>query len=167
MKNKDTNIIVRVNSDLKEEVQEIAKKCGFSLSALINAYLMDTRKRGFVPINIRSTAGRIALTKKKTLTFEQIKKAVEKALSNNFLKGKFEKVYLFGSYARGDATPDSDIDLRIEHNDNISYAEVFEFEDLLKQDLGVDVDTVTLPKNELSPAFLEQINKDEMCIYAK
>ena len=51
--NKDTNILIRVNSDLKERSVEIAKKYDVSLSELINACLIEFDQRDFVPLNIR------------------------------------------------------------------------------------------------------------------
>ena len=50
---KDTNIIFRVNSQLKENVANIAKKYNVSLSELITACLEEFNARDFVPLNIR------------------------------------------------------------------------------------------------------------------
>ena len=51
--NKDTNILIRVNSDLKERAAEIAKKYNVSLSELINACLVEFEQRDAVPLNIQ------------------------------------------------------------------------------------------------------------------
>jgi predicted nucleotidyltransferase/DNA-binding XRE family transcriptional regulator len=48
----------------------------------------------------------------KVLTYLEIKKAVKEVASKHDIK----RVYLFGSYAKGLATPNSDIDLYIESN---------------------------------------------------
>ena len=53
---KDDNIIVRVNSNVKENVQIIAEKYGVSLSSIINAFLVTIANTGRLPINIVSNA---------------------------------------------------------------------------------------------------------------
>ena len=37
----DTIITIRINSKLKKDAQKAAKELGFTLSAIINAYLID------------------------------------------------------------------------------------------------------------------------------
>ena len=54
-----------------------------------------------------------------------------------------QSAYIFGSYARGTARPDSDIDLVVAYNDTMSlFDEGGLFEDL-KEALGMDVDLVS------------------------
>ena len=57
-----------------------------------------------------------------------------------------ERIYLFGSYARGDMTNSSDIDLLD-----------------LEDSLGVPVDLV--PTTSLDSHFLDSIRKDEVLLY--
>lgn len=73
-----------------------------------------------------------------------------------------EKVFLFGSYARGDATQDSDIDLRVDKGK----VKGFGFGGLCNAFLdafGKPVDVVTTPS--LDADFLNQIARDEVLIY--
>jgi predicted nucleotidyltransferase len=73
------------------------------------------------------------------------------------------KVYLFGSYARGDATEKSDVDIRVVGGDLPTYFELGGlFEDLMEI-IGQPVDIV-LTKN-MSKAFYETIKDDEVLIY--
>ena len=73
-------------------------------------------------------------------------------------------LYLFGSYARGEATPQSDLDFRV---DRVNLVDLLELGGLFS-DLGdgfqkkLDVLTTQM----LSPAFLNRIRSEEVLIYA-
>jgi len=74
-------------------------------------------------------------------------------------------VYLFGSYARGDVTENSDVDLRV---DKGSLKGMFalcglytEFEEALQ--MKVDV----LTTGSLDDDFLRKIQKEEVLLYAE
>ena len=56
-----------------------------------------------------------------------------------------DRIYLFGSYARGDADKDSDIDLRLEDA------------------FGIPVDLI--PTGSLDSKFLNSISDDEVLLY--
>ena len=75
-----------------------------------------------------------------------------------------EKIYLFGSYARGEATEESDVDLRIDR-DNIAGGIALAGLLLdLEEDLGMPVDLITT--GSLSQDFLDSIKEEEKPIYA-
>lgn len=85
-------------------------------------------------------------------------------------KYKISKVHLFGSYAREEAKPQSDVDLLIEGGDYhglVQYAEMLEsFENAL----GKKVDLVTQAsleqnKRESGRRFRENIGKDKILLY--
>ena len=74
------------------------------------------------------------------------------------------RVYLFGSYARGEATPSSDIDLRIEKG---SLRGLFALGGLyadLEDRLGKKLDLLTT--GSLDREFLQRISKEEVLLYA-
>ena len=73
-----------------------------------------------------------------------------------------ERIYLFGSYARGDMTDASDIDLRIDKG-RIRGIEMGGLLLDLEAALGVPVDLVTT--GSLSERFLNTIKKDEVLLY--
>lgn len=74
------------------------------------------------------------------------------------------KVALFGSYAKGVAGADSDIDLMIEKGRMETLFQLIGFRQELEDILRVDVDVIT---NETSDKnFLQQIAKDMVVIYA-
>ncbi len=74
------------------------------------------------------------------------------------------RVYLFGSYARGESTLSSDVDLRIDKGDVRGMQMAFllsDLEDALK--LPVDL----LSTNALDARFLESIRDEERLIYER
>ena len=75
-----------------------------------------------------------------------------------------ERIYLFGSYARGDALPGSDVDLRI---DKGKIRGLFALSGLclaLEEQLGTKVDLLT--SDSLDHAFLDRIRTEEVLLYA-
>lgn len=73
-----------------------------------------------------------------------------------------ERVYLFGSCARGEMTKDSDIDLRIDKG-SIRGLELAGLLLELEDSLGCRVDLV--PTSALDKTFLEQIADEEVLLY--
>ena len=74
-----------------------------------------------------------------------------------------KEAYLFGSYARGDATEESDIDLRIEKGAITNLFELSGFRLDLMDALGVKVDLLSVMPE--SPSFLKNLRRDEVLIY--
>ena len=73
-----------------------------------------------------------------------------------------DRVYLFGSYARGDANKDSDIDLRIDKG-AIRGLQMGGLAADLEDALGIPVDLV--PTGSLDSKFLNSISDDEVLLY--
>ncbi|RYE27163.1 MAG: nucleotidyltransferase [Sphingobacteriaceae bacterium] len=83
-----------------------------------------------------------------------------------FLDKPVKKVYVFGSFARGEANENSDIDLYLEldYQQNTGLAFYGWFEQL-KELLHVDVDLVTT--NSASPYLKPFIEKDKRLVYER
>lgn len=73
-----------------------------------------------------------------------------------------DRIYLFGSYARGDANKDSDIDLRIDKG-AIRGLQMGGLAADLEDALGIPVDLV--PTGSLDSKFLKSISDDEVLLY--
>jgi len=91
-------------------------------------------------------------------TVEQIAQCVLPVAQKYGLKA----VYLFGSYARGDMTSGSDIDLRIDKGSIRGFQLAGLLLDL-EDSLGVPVDLI--PTTSLDQHFLDSIRKDEVLLY--
>lgn len=95
----------------------------------------------------------------KILDIEDIKTVVNKLA----IEYGVEKVYLFGSYARGDASPKSDVDLRIDKGNIRGLFQLSGFYLELEDALNKKVDVVTT--DSLDSDFLELISKEEIVVY--
>ena len=73
-------------------------------------------------------------------------------------------LYLFGSYARGEATPQSDIDFRVDRGNLVDLLELGGLFSDLEESFQKNLDVLTTQM--LSPAFLNSIRAEEVLIYA-
>lgn len=157
---KDTNLIIRIDEDLKNDFKKIVDENNFTVSSVVIAAIKDIVKRKRIPINYYSY-----LKKKKAnakINIFQIKKAlgeIIKSMNDN----KVKKAYLFGSFARGDETKSSDIDIRIVEDEGLSLIDLSYINFELKNKLNREVDIVAT--GGLDTRFLERIKSEEICIY--
>ena len=98
------------------------------------------------------------------LTIDEIKERIA-PLCREY---EIDRAFLFGSYARGEATEDSDVDIRIE-NQSPKLRTLFQVGELLSHmeaALQKKVDLLTsLPTDDWSFIFRKNILKDEVLIY--
>lgn len=70
------------------------------------------------------------------------------------------EAYLFGSFARGEQTPDSDIDLRLVCGNTMTFGTLYELSHELEKELGRKVDIVTNPPEHMRPPFRKSIEQE-------
>lgn len=85
-------------------------------------------------------------------------------------KYNIDKIYLFGSYARGEATPESDVDLMIEGGDFDGFQGYQQFRDALQQALEKETDIAeyeAVKRNQTRSGlrFREHFEKDKVLMY--
>jgi len=80
-------------------------------------------------------------------------------------KHNIKKAYLFGSYARNEQTPTSDIDFLIEHDSNFSLFNLINLQLDLEKELNIDVDLIST--NSISKFLKNSINTDKILIYSQ
>ena len=73
-------------------------------------------------------------------------------------------LYLFGSYARGEATPQSDLDFRIEKGQLRSLFQLAGMQIALESSFQKKLDLLT--SQNIDPDFLAAIQPEEVLIYA-
>lgn len=75
------------------------------------------------------------------------------------------EAYFFGSFARGEQAPDSDIDLRLVCGNTMTLGTLYELSYELELELARKVDVVTNPPEHMRPAFRKSIEQDEVRVY--
>ena len=95
----------------------------------------------------------------KVLELENIKEGVTELAEEYGV----DNVYLFGSYARGEATAESDIDLRIDKGRLRGLYKLAGLHMALESKLGHKVDLLTT--DSLDPGFLSKISREEIRLY--
>ena len=75
------------------------------------------------------------------------------------------EAYLFGSFVRGEQTPNSDIDLRLVCGNTMTFGTLYELSHELERELGRKVDIVTNPPEHIRLAFRENVERDEVRLY--
>ena len=93
------------------------------------------------------------------LTIKQIRTRIKPIMDKHGIK----EIYLFGSYARGEAKPNSDVDIYCEEGDIRTFSDQDDFEDELKKVLGKEVDIVFM-NVELNDFFKSQLDEDKIKI---
>ena len=92
-------------------------------------------------------------------TIEEIKNIVAPIAKNHHV----DRVYLFGSYARGEATANSDIDLRVDKGNLKGLIALGALYADLEDGLGIKLDLLTT--GSLDECFLKHIAKEEVLLY--
>ncbi len=78
-----------------------------------------------------------------------------------------DKVILFGSYAKGDATNVSDIDLYIDTNGKLRGLDFVGLLEILIYTLGIDIDLIDKSHIEPDSLIIQEIENGGMVIYER
>jgi antitoxin component of RelBE/YafQ-DinJ toxin-antitoxin module len=113
---KNSNIIIRVDKGSKDFFKKIVEKEGYTTSKVLSAFIDRVCMSEEIPSDIIK---KIEYEKIFLITIPYIKKVLEEVI-DSMEKDVIDKIYLFGSYARGEETASSDIDLRIVGKNKIS-----------------------------------------------
>ncbi len=93
------------------------------------------------------------------LTIKQIKQLIKPVIS----KYQIEEVFLFGSYARGEANSNSDIDIYCSHGKIRTLYDLTDFKEDLENALGKKVDVVTIG-SQMDDSFRKHLEEDKIKI---
>ena len=105
----------------------------------------------------------------KVYTIEELKRLIIPIL----IKYGVDKAYLFGSYARGEATSNSDIDILIKRGDIRNLFELgglyYELEKILSKNIDVITEETftTQPTDELDEEFYSEVLKERELVYER
>ncbi|MBQ8206911.1 MAG: hypothetical protein IJZ77_05550 [Bacilli bacterium] len=91
---KDTNVIIRINKEVKEKAQVIAEENGLSLSALINSYLVSLikeKEKNTVHLSNKNNNQKYFDFFKSDELYDSIEKVYLVNIDNNYIN--FEIIY--------------------------------------------------------------------------
>ena len=159
---KNILINLRVEEELKNQFQIIAEDNGYTMSEVLTASMKEVVKRGKVPSNLSS---KIVKRKNGIPSIQEIKIEVCNILVAKPWGKYIEKVSIFGSYATGEMTSDSDIDLSIEAGKSFGLFDLNDFRVTLKEAFHKDVDLCI--ENDESAYFNSVVNREKIIIYEK
>jgi len=74
-----------------------------------------------------------------------------------------KKISIFGSYARGEANPESDIDIIVEFSEGKTLLDIVGIEQELSEALSIKVDLLT--QKSISPYLVDRIKKEMVVIH--
>ncbi len=105
-----------------------------------NKYILDLIERDINP---------------SVLTIKQIKERIKPVMEKHGVR----EVYLFGSYARGEANSNSDVDIYCDKGDVDTLYKALDFDVELEKALGKKVDVITIG-SKMHNYFKQQIEED-------
>ena len=166
---KTATLNVRVRPEVKREAESVLSALGVPMSTAVDMFLRQVALKRCIPFPLTleesPDAGEDAASPVRVLSAEEVAESVRKA-AKKF--PEIARVYLFGSFARGDATRDSDIDVRIELAGDASFSliDVSRFAQAIEKDTGREVDVVSARaiKNESLAAAIE---RDGILVYER
>ena len=147
----------------KNNTRSILLKLNTTTDADILAKLDETSNRqGYVKDLVRADIK----GKGTVLSFDAIRLMIIPIIK----KYKIKKAYLFGSYARSEAKPDSDLDFLIEGGECKTIADYLKLSEQLSQKFGKNVDvisveTVNKDKSRSGQRLRSHIERDKVLVY--
>lgn len=150
-----TTVSARIDSNTKQQADAILRTLGLSPSSAIAALYAQIVLNKGLPFAVQ-----MPQSSKGTLALGRIKRAV----SDVAKRYGVERVWLFGSYARGEAKPESDVDILIDKGSMRGLA-LGGFLDELEHELQTPVDVVTL--DSLDEDYCQNIQQDQVLLYER
>lgn len=163
---KTSVIAVRIDPDTKKKVEKLYASFGLTISDAINIFIHQSLNVKGLPFELREPVIKGELdfesgtVKETTIDFDAMKNKVGKIAK----KYGVERVYLFGSRARGDNRPDSDYDFSIDPGKLDNLIRFIDFSDELEKELGCKVDVISR-KGMKDDLFKRKMIDEEVLIY--
>ncbi len=96
----------------------------------------------------------------KTMTFDEIVKIV-KPIADRY---KIKEIYLFGSYAREEATAESDLDFLVYGGDDFKLTRILSFGEELRKAFNKDVDVFEIREVNQDSDFYNTVMKERVLV---
>ena len=88
------------------------------------------------------------------------KSDIENAIRTLLVRYNAEYALLFGSYARGEETPDSDVDVVVFGGKNFKKSNIFAFAEDLREMIGKNVDAFEICEGDTGTPFYENLIRE-------
>ncbi|MGN0490115.1 nucleotidyltransferase family protein [Ruminococcus sp.] len=85
---------------------------------------------------------------------------IENAIRTLLVRYNAEYALLFGSYARGEETPDSDVDVVVFGGKNFKKSNIFAFAEDLREMIGKNVDAFEICEVDIGTPFYENLIRE-------
>ena len=85
---------------------------------------------------------------------------IENAIRTLLVRYNAEYALLFGSYARGEETPDSDVDVVVFGGNNFKKSNIFAFAEDLREMIGKNVDAFEISEVDTGTPFYENLIRE-------
>lgn len=157
-------LAVRMDPAVKRQFAKVCEELGMSVSTAVNLLARQMIADGGLPFAPSLRKDGAAATMPATLTREAIASVVGEVAGAH---PEISRVTLFGSYARGEATEHSDVDLRIEYDSSSGFSalDLASFADEVSSALGRRVDVVS--KRALDESLAAEIARDGVSVYER
>lgn len=152
---KTATLNLRIDPETKASAETVLNQLGLSMSTAIEVYLRQIALNGEIPFmfSIKPQEGT-----NRVLTLKEIRERVI-PLAKEYGIGN---LYLFGSYARGEAEPSSDVDFHCDPG-KVSGLNFVGFQMELEKVLGKKVDLLTT--KSMDETIREEARQDEILLY--
>lgn len=158
---------VRMDSNTKAAFARFCDEVGMSVSTAITLFARQTIRLQRIPFDISlATADTPAHTSTTIGALEQAELGrIVSDVASRY--AGIDRVILFGSYARHEARPESDIDLRVEYREgSLSFIELADFSESIRELTGKDVDIIS--KRDLGDdEIARSIKRDGVVVYER
>lgn len=91
------------------------------------------------------------------------KEEIYARIKDLLLKEGAKRIAVFGSYARGEPKPDSDVDIIVDFKERKSLLDLARIERVMSENLGLKIDLLT--EKAISPYLIDRIKKEMEVIY--
>ncbi len=156
---KNASIIFRIDEDTKDQFQRVVSLEGRETSDVLLASIKKVIDDGCIPPDLYPFLKHRSY---KDLSIPDIRKHLIQIIETNYM-GIINRAYLFGSFARGEQTKESDVDIHIEISEDCSIKHLALFRRDLETAFRRPVDVVS--GGNLDPEFVSNMKKDEICLY--
>jgi len=95
--------------------------------------------------------------------YRKITNEIRGKIISNLKSHGAKKISIFGSYVRGEAVPESDLDIIVEFGEVKGLITFIGIENELTELLGIKVDLLT--EKSISPYLIDRIKKEAIVIY--